>query len=177
MKIGYKIREKRIQLGLTQEELANRCELTKGYISQLENDKTDPSIQTLKLILDVLGMSLGEFFKEDKYDKVVYNEEEQLDKVYDSYIQSWLVPNAQNLEMEPIWQVINPYGKTELINPFEGEVFGCIIEGNIILHLGSEEFACKAGETFYFKANKEHFLENSDNNIAKVLLVASPPHF
>ena len=38
MKIGNKIRELRLENDLTQEELANRLELTKGFISQIEND-------------------------------------------------------------------------------------------------------------------------------------------
>ena len=36
MDLGIKIKRLRLQCGLTQEELADRCELTKGYISQLE---------------------------------------------------------------------------------------------------------------------------------------------
>ena len=40
MEIGKKIRELRMRKGLTQEELANRSELSKGFISQLENDVT-----------------------------------------------------------------------------------------------------------------------------------------
>ena len=51
MEIGLKIKELRLKKQLTQEELADRCELTKGYISQLENDLTSPSIATLKDIL------------------------------------------------------------------------------------------------------------------------------
>ena len=48
MTIGNKIKNLRNLCQLTQEELADRCELTKGYISQLENDLTSPSISTLK---------------------------------------------------------------------------------------------------------------------------------
>ena len=33
MDLGKKIKQMRNQKGLTQEELADRCELTKGYIS------------------------------------------------------------------------------------------------------------------------------------------------
>jgi transcriptional regulator with XRE-family HTH domain len=42
--LGKKIRELRLGNNLTQEELANRLELTKGYISQLENNLTSPSM-------------------------------------------------------------------------------------------------------------------------------------
>ena len=47
MKIGAKVKELRVQKGLTQEELADRTELSKGFISQLERDLTSPSINTL----------------------------------------------------------------------------------------------------------------------------------
>ena len=47
MEIGEKIRRLRILNNLTQEELADRAELSKGFISQLERDLTSPSILTL----------------------------------------------------------------------------------------------------------------------------------
>ena len=47
MDIGSKIKSMRMEKQLTQEELANRCELSKGFISQLENNLTSPSIATL----------------------------------------------------------------------------------------------------------------------------------
>jgi DNA-binding XRE family transcriptional regulator len=64
VKIGEKLRKLRMSNSLTQEELASRADLTKGYISQLENDATSPSISTLKDLLDVLGVSMSEFFAE-----------------------------------------------------------------------------------------------------------------
>ena len=64
MNIGNKLKELRVQKGLTQEELADRAELSKGFISQLERDLTSPSIATLVDILQVLGTDLNEFFSE-----------------------------------------------------------------------------------------------------------------
>ena len=57
---------------LTQEELANRCELSKGFISQVENDLTSPSIATLIDILEILGTNLPDFFSDTKEEKVTY---------------------------------------------------------------------------------------------------------
>ena len=65
MDIGEKIKLLRYRCGLTQEELADRCELTKGYISQLENDITSPSIASLTDILAALGSDLQQFFSEE----------------------------------------------------------------------------------------------------------------
>ena len=64
MKIGQKIRRLRKLRGLTIEELSDHAALTKGLISQLERDKTVPTIVTLKQVLDVLGVELATFFDE-----------------------------------------------------------------------------------------------------------------
>ena len=53
MDIGQKIKELRVAKGLTQEELADRSELSKGFISQLERDLTSPSIATLLIFCSV----------------------------------------------------------------------------------------------------------------------------
>ena len=66
MSIGKKIKALRTLCGLTQEELADRCELTKGYISQLENDLTSPSISTLTDMLVALGTDLKTFFSDEE---------------------------------------------------------------------------------------------------------------
>ena len=62
MDIGHKIKQLRIQKGLTLEELASRSELTKGFLSQMERNLTSPSIATLNDIVEALGSSLSEFF-------------------------------------------------------------------------------------------------------------------
>ena len=70
MNIGEKIRRLRIKNALTQEELADRCELTKGFISQVERDLTSPSIATLVDILEGLGTNLKDFFNETIDEKI-----------------------------------------------------------------------------------------------------------
>ena len=51
MEIGEKLRNLRIQKNLTQEELGERTDLSKGYISQLERDLSSPSMETFFSIL------------------------------------------------------------------------------------------------------------------------------
>ena len=62
MNIGKKIKRLRQEKFLTQDELAMRCELSKGFISQVERDLTSPSITTLIDILEGLGTNLRDFF-------------------------------------------------------------------------------------------------------------------
>lgn len=177
MELGTKIKRLRLQNNLTQEELADRCELTKGYISQLENELTSPSITTLEDILNALGTTFADFFKDEKEEKVVFTEAEFIEKVADTYKIEWLVPNAQKNEMEPIRVTVEPHTTLEEDVPHEGEEFGYVISGRVWLHIGQAAYCVKKGEVFYFTSDKPHRLENRTNEKAVVLWVASPPTF
>lgn len=177
MIIGEKIKDLRLSCNLTQEELADRCELTKGYISQLENDLTSPSIATLIDILSALGTNLKEFFDEPDDEKVVFKKEEFIEKLADGYALSWVVPNSQKNAMEPIHIVINPESRTEDDYPHEGEEFGYVLEGEVVIVLGKKRFTAKKGESFYFTSNKTHYLVNKKNKKAVLIWVSCPPNF
>ena len=86
--IGAKIRDLRLKNGLTQEELADRAELSKGFISQLENDLTSPSIATLTDIITLLGSSLGKFFSDFDDVQLVFTPDDYFEKRTDDHSSS-----------------------------------------------------------------------------------------
>lgn len=177
MEIGVKIKRLRLQKNLTQEELADRCELTKGYISQLENELTSPSITTLEDILTALGTTFAEFFSDEKEEKAVFCDSDFFEKIADGYKIEWLVPNAQKNEMEPIRVTIDPHTSLEEDVPHEGEEFGYVLSGRIWLHIGQAAYCVKKGEVFYFSSAKVHHIENRTNEKAVIVWIASPPTF
>ncbi len=177
MEIGNKIKQLRLQCDLTQEELANRCELTKGYISQLENELTSPSIATLMDILSALGTNLKDFFSEEPEEKIVFKEQEFIEKETTQYTLNWLVPNAQKNEMEPVLVDLMPKKSTEPDVPHEGEEFGYVLSGSVVIHLGNKKYKANKGESFYYQANKEHYIENNTDRVARFIWVATPPTF
>ncbi len=177
MEIGNKIKRLRLQLNLSQAELADRCELTKGYISQLENDLTSPSISTLMDILSALGTDLAEFFKKDDDTRVVFSESDFIEKHENGMKLKWIIPNAQKNEMEPVLVELLSGASTSLDFPHEGEEFGFVLEGKICIELGKNKYACKKGETLYYTADKSHAIHNSGNGTAKFLWISTPPNF
>jgi ribosome-binding protein aMBF1 (putative translation factor) len=52
-KLGAMIQEARLEKGLTQEQLAEKCGTNKAYISKVENDIKDVRISTLQKIIEV----------------------------------------------------------------------------------------------------------------------------
>ena len=179
MDIGEKIKQLRIKTGLTQEELANRCELSKGFISQLERDLTSPSIATLTDILESLGTNLKDFFNDTDNDRIAFGKDDifvREDEEFGHVIR-WLIPNAQKNRMEPILITLAPNGRSQVQDPYKGEVFGYVIKGAVMLRVGERKFKLKKGESFYHSANSGYRIENISGYEAEVLWVTTPPNF
>ena len=180
MEIGSKIKRLRVRLGLTQEELAARTELTKGFISQLERDITSPSIATLMDILEALGTNVSEFFSDREEDGLnVYSAEDMFIKEDEEAGVSirWLVTNAQRNALEPILVTLAPGASTEVEDPHEGEEFGYVLSGTITLICGEQKRKVRRGDAFYFRPTGVHYLTNTGKSEGKVLWVSTPPSF
>jgi len=178
--IGNRIRELRLKRGLTQEELADRCELSKGFISQLERNLTSPSITTLTDLLESLGSDLRSFFSEPGDEKLVFGEEDMFVKEMPDGMMGfikWLVPSAQKNSMEPILIEMEPGGETVEDDPHEGEEFGYVLQGSVRLVIGDRKVRVKKDECFYFESSAPHKIVNTGRSRCKVLWVSNPPSF
>jgi transcriptional regulator with XRE-family HTH domain len=179
MKIGHKLKELRVMKNLTQEELADRAELSKGFISQLERDLTSPSIATLVDILQVLGTDLTEFFQDTTEEQIVFRDFDYFEKEDENLGNKieWIIPNAQKNIMEPIRLTLAPGGSTYPDNPHEGEEFGFVLSGSITIHIGNKKYKAKKGESFYFTPGSTHYIKASEKTGATLIWVSSPPSF
>ena len=152
MDIGKKIRSLRLQRGLTQQELGDRCELSKGL----------------------------EFFREEANEKIVFSPQDMFVKEDRETLRgsiTWLVPDAQKNAMEPILLELEAGGRSETFPPHEGEEFGYVLSGSVILYLGGKKHRVRAGYSFCIHPKDEHYLENAGKTRARVLWVSNPPSF
>lgn len=177
MDIGEKLRRLRIQRNLTQEEMADRCELSKGFISQVERDLASPSIATLTDLLECLGSSLKEFFSDDSAEKVVYAPQDMFEKEEDDKKITWLVPDAQRNSMEPILLELQPGARSNELPPLESEEFGYVLHGQVNLVAGRRTYRVRKGFSFCLHPNTTHYLENTGAHPAVILWISTPPSF
>ena len=178
MNIGERIRNLRQSSNLTQEELAERANLTKGFISQIERDLTSISLDSLVQILEAVDENISDFFREASEEKIVYRtkdrvaiEKEKIEKF------ELLVPGSTNRRLEPILLTLRKGQETPVEKPHEGEEFGLILRGRVNLRFGREILKLKKGECFYLSAEKQHWLQNSSSREAVILWITSPPSF
>jgi transcriptional regulator with XRE-family HTH domain len=63
VRYGESLRAARLRSGLTQMDVADRTGLQQSYIAKIEAGKKNITIQTMKILADVVDQNLGEFFK------------------------------------------------------------------------------------------------------------------
>lgn len=174
--IGRRIRRLRLAAEMTQEELAERSDLTAGFISQVERGKTSISIDSLMMILDALNVNISEFFRPTE-EKIVFRDTEavSLDRVgVKEFIA--LVTGAANRTMEPIRVVLAP-GETSKLDPFSGEQFGYILSGKVELTYGDQKDQAAAGESFYMEGLHQVKIKAVGESDSEFLWITSPPFF
>ena len=177
VEIGRKIKQLRIQKGLTLEELASRSELTKGFLSQLERELTSPSIATLNDIVEALGSSLAEFFKEEEQEQLVFHKKDFFVDEREIYTINWIVSNTQKNAMEPILIELPQGGDSFVMDPHSGEEFGYVLTGSVVLVTDTASYPVRKGETFYLDGKSTHYIRNDNKQTAQVLWVCTPPLF
>jgi len=177
MQIGKKIKRLRLKKGLTQEELGERTDLSKGFISQLERDINSPSIETLFSILNVLGSKPKDFFDDEDQSrtKVVFPEGEQTIYLDDEkkYKLHWLISESNENEMEPVLISLDVGGQFKQFEPSLSETFIYVLQGKVSLTLGKQNYIAAAGESLYFEASDNHLLQNAAEEVAKVIYVVT----
>lgn len=65
MLIRKKIRDGRLKIGLSQEDLAEKLDTTRQTISSWENGKTYPGIQTITSLSDIFNVTVESLIRED----------------------------------------------------------------------------------------------------------------
>ena len=179
IKIGQKIKRLRVGSSLTLQELASRSNLTKGFLSQLERDLTSPSIATLTQVLEVLDEDLSSFFSKVERNKIVYSKSDRVAISEGEGVPKVevLVPGAQNRNMDVVLVGLDVGQVTSEDKIHEGEEFGFVMTGKIALHLGKKIMRVSRGQSFYFKAEVSHYIENVGKKRAEIFWVSSPPTF
>ncbi len=175
-RIGSRIRRLRKAAEMTQEDLAERSDLTAGFISQVERGKTSISIDSLLMILNALNVHISDFFRQEQ-EQIVFKAKDAVLLERDGVEKfESLVSGAANRTMEPV-KVLLEEGQTVEMPPFSGEQFGYILRGELRLSVSSQQFRAKAGDSFYAEGTHTLELENKNKRPVEFLWVTSPPYF
>jgi transcriptional regulator with XRE-family HTH domain len=179
MQLGSKIRDLRLRRGLTVQQLAEASHLSKGFISQVENGRTSPSLATLHDLAAALQTSAGYLVVEEDGKLHVVRAAER------PRIQSGGNPSRvevlsalprRNLELLLAELPPGlPPGKGR--HRHHAEECVLCLEGRVRLVHGEEVVVLEAGDSCHYDGRISHSIENAGSQAARVLIAMTPAAF
>jgi transcriptional regulator with XRE-family HTH domain len=158
--LGERLRDRRRQLKLTLQQVADQAGFSVGFISQIERGITVPSLTSLVAVCRVLKVDVGSFFKSPRSDAPVTRREtrpvyalggvpgsavtyERLSAAFPgNVLRSTLIHEPPGFRSEPM--------------AHEGEEIFFVVEGSLTLEVDGERMILEAGDSAHFPSTRTH---------------------
>ena len=180
MTVGTKLRELRHERNLTLEQVAEAASLSKSYLSQLENDNCNPSLNSLRAVMNVYRLPMAVLFEYPDAQPTIAVVRKSRRKTYtlpDSVVRrEFLTPDTRR-KMEAVLTVSAAGEASGVAFSHEGEEFGIVLSGKLKLYVGKESCVLEEGDCVYFDCSLPHHWKSIGDVPAEVLWVLTPPSF
>lgn len=181
IQISTKIKEIRKQKNITVQELANRADVSKGLISQIENNRTIPSLPVLMSIIQSLNLDLNEFFKDMSADsktpqKIIFKTPAEYQPFEKEYAKGFLYQRMFTRSMQggPVDFILLELKKgakrTQMVKT-EAYEFDYMIKGKVEYHIEDEKYIFQEGESLFLDSRLGHRITNIGRGDAVMLVV------
>jgi len=178
--IGARLRSLRDQHGLSQRELAKRAGVTNGTISMIEQNRSSPSVGSLKKVLDGFPIAMSDFFANDfSSRRKIFFTVDELTRISEGKIEYKQI--GRDLSGKALQVLHETYhrgadtGRTMLSH--QGEEAGVIIKGKLEVTVGTEKKVLKTGDAFYFESHHPHRFRCIGDEEAIVVSACTPASF
>lgn len=171
MEIGDRLKELRKNLSLSQEELATRANLTKGFISQLERNLTSPSIASLEVLLDALGTDMADFFKDSYISERLIKKDDLLVKEDKDFKRLIPFEKISTGKLDISILEIDSHTKTKIFKAEKSQEYIYLLEGKIKIKVEDKFYELEEEDSFYSKCNKKRRFINDTDEKARLIWI------
>jgi transcriptional regulator with XRE-family HTH domain len=177
VELSQRIKQRRLDLGLSLEEVAAAAQQTRSWLSKVENFRITPSLPALARVAEALRISLATLLDglDSKPQIVLTKKTErraiQRDPQNSDITYHALTSGKANGRMSPFVLDIPSGGGRSVSRPHEGEEFLIVMRGKVTLEYGEDTFDLAEGDTLYFDAATPHRLHNRYKRAAQVMCV------
>nr|WP_298688759.1 cupin domain-containing protein [uncultured Dongia sp.] len=166
--LGQHLRGLRKMHDLSLEQLAERCGLSVGALSQIERGITSPTMRSLRRLSEVFNVPMSQLFHEGEYPpveelgRIVRAQGRRVLSLNTSGVQKELLTPAASGALEIYLVTIAPGGSSgpELYT-HKGEEGGYVMAGEMLLEIEDRTFHLKTGDSFRFKSQTPHRFANT----------------
>lgn len=177
--IHKKIKEIRLEQGLTLKDLSEKTNLSVSFLSQIERGASSVAITSLKKIADAFGVTMTFFFEEEMHAHYHVKTEQQKPFQVESSATSFVRLGGEfpKRSLEPMIVKLAPNQKKEQTFSHPGEEFYYVLKGAALFEIAGEEYFVRQGESIHFPSHIDHEYENPLSEETQLLCVLTPVIF
>ncbi|GKT09605.1 helix-turn-helix transcriptional regulator [Desulforhabdus sp. TSK] len=175
MNLGTVIRKCRRERKLTLKVVAERASISEGFLSQVENDVSSPSVDTLIRICNAIGVNAGDLISQvSKQTKVVLirkSEWDEIDLSHTGFVTRRFFSPDDRTVIDSSILVVDP-GKSIPVrkNIKNAQEVLCVLKGSIELMLSEETYTLVEGDCVHFLSNPDSQKITNDSTATSFVL-------
>ncbi|MCJ0930007.1 XRE family transcriptional regulator [Virgibacillus halodenitrificans] len=165
-----KIKNLRVAQNLSLKQLSEKSGVSVSMISQIERNKTDPTLTTLYKICKGLGVSISSFLEKDDQSAHIIRKNQRKTLLFpQSHTKYELLTPVTDGNIEMIKIHLEPGQDDKQLVVHEGEECGHVLRGEMTVILRDEEYILQEGDTIRFNSNTPHrFLNHTEETAVSV---------
>ncbi len=179
IQISNRLRDLRKEKNITLQELADAAGVSKGMLSQVENNRTIPSLTVLLNLIRSLEVDFNDFFKDINLlapdSKVIFRKKEQYqsfekENAVGFFYQRLFSTTVQDHHADFVLLRLATDAQRSMVRTDAYE-FKYIIKGKVTYLIGEESFDMEEGDSIFFDATELHNPVNRGTEEALILVV------
>ncbi|MCU0849350.1 MAG: helix-turn-helix domain-containing protein [Spirochaetes bacterium] len=182
MEIGSHLKNIRLAKKLTLNNIALKLNITASLLSQIENGKITPSLQTLTQLLRYYAINLSDFFKQVEQVRYILQKKEGSETYENGELGLKVTLLASKLQNNALESYIIEMKKdawlqsAKLGKEINGERIIYVLSGEIETVMdGNEKFSLREGDSLNYKSYVECRITNPSGGMASILISGIPP--
>jgi transcriptional regulator with XRE-family HTH domain len=177
--LGSRIQRLRMRQNRTLQEIADVCGFTRSLLSKIEHGKTTPPIPTLMKIAEALGVDMVDLLSREGEVKPVLTPaaklaDSALTRNEKGYLFHVLAGKRPDKAMQPFLFVARRGEAKPAPLAHRGEEVVYVLEGEMVLRVGSEDYRLGKGDSLYFDAEQPHEVTPVSEKVVYLAVLADP---
>jgi transcriptional regulator with XRE-family HTH domain len=178
VQITARIKDIRKEKNITLQELAEAAGVTKGMLSQVENNRTIPSLTVFLNIIKSLQIDINDFFQNftsAKDSKVIFKKKEEY-KPFEKenrtgfQYQRIMSSTVDDYHLDFVLLTIKPDAQSSFVETDAYE-FKYLLSGKLEYIIGEETFIMEAGDSIFFDATVTHNPKNLGDTDVQLFVI------
>ena len=180
MELGSTIRRIRKEKRLTLKDVAHMTGLTESLLSQIENNKAQPSVSSLVAISKALNTPIGFFFEQEDSrtaSPVLRSSERPVVHSQSGITYYQLTQNTEETQIEVLYADYERGASTEIMHTHEGYERGIVLEGKLEVKIDADRYVLNRGDSIAIPSSQTHSVINIFDGPSTAIWVNNPPTF